>query len=418
MKKWRRAASGLVAVAASLCVCAGCSRTDRPERVLPKRSILYYQDPMHPTYTSKNPGKAPDCGMDMVPVYGDEGTAAGSNGAHGDASSVRVDLNQQQLMGIRLGRVERSSTEYSLTTIGRVTLDEDHVFAVTAGGEGWVSQIAPGTTTGEAVRRGQRLVSVFGQDYATAQRTFLYALRASENPPSAAGVSQDQLGTLAEATRTLRNLGFSDSQLQQLADTRQVMLDAYLAAPATGIIVARNVVSKQRFDRGAELFRIADLTHVWIIADVFDADHADIKTGAAARVTIRNQPDIAVDARVSGALSRFDSSSKTVKIRLIADNRQHLLRPDMVVDLEFPITLPPTPTVPADAVIDSGNQSVVFVDGGGDLFVRRVVTTGWRRAGRVQIVRGLEPGEAVVVSGHFLLDSESRLSRGDAGGHD
>jgi len=386
----------------------------------PARTVLYYRDPMHPSYTSDRPGKAPDCGMELEPVYAAEGDAIPNAGRTPPPGAVFVSGERQRMLGVRLGRVETSRTSGTLRALGRVALDENRVFPVRTGCDGWVSRIYPGATTGNAVRKGQPLASVYGRDYTTAQRSFLYALRASENPPPV--LPGDDPGqptlTLQEARLFLQDLGVGDAQIEQLAQTRQVILDVLLNAPAAGVIVARNAFPRQRFDRDVELFRIADLTHVWIIAELLGDDQAAIPPGATARVSLSGRPKTELRARVSEALSRFDGASRALELRLDAENPQLILRPDMFVDLEFSISLPEAPTVPAEAIVDSGVGKIVYVERGEGIFEPRRVETGWRLAGRVQIVSGLEPGASIVVSGNVLLDSQSRMRHGDASVHD
>jgi RND family efflux transporter MFP subunit len=358
--------------------------------------------------------------MDLEPVYADQNSSNPGGISQTPSGMVQVSRERQQMIGVRLGRVERSPTTQTLRTFGRVVLEEDRVFPVIAGSDGWVTQILGGTATGNSVRKGQSLVSVYGREYTMAERTFIYALRALEDsPPNVPGNYQDQpsLG-LQEARLVLQNMGFGDAQMQRLMKTRQVTLDIALTAPAAGVIITRNVFPRQKFDRGAELFRIADLSHVWIVADLFNNDARYVRSGSTALVSLPDRPGATFPAAVSEALPRFDGESRTLKLRLEAENPDLILRPDMFVDVEFRIHLTEATTVPADAVIESGLRKTVFVDRGEGIFEPRTVETGWRFGGRVQIVRGLHPGESIVVSGNFLLDSESRMREGDAVRHD
>ena len=375
------------------------------------RAVLYYRDPMHPSYTSDKPGKAPDCGMALEPVYAEgQGSAPGV---------MHVSSERQQTIGVRLGRVEKSPATLTFRALGRVAADEARVFPLITGADGWVRQIFP-RATGSMVQKGQPLVTVYGREYMTTQRAYLYALRGMETAPQVpAGDFQDKPGfALEEARLNLQNLGFEKAQIQQLAETRQVLLDVTLTAPAAGIIVARNVFPQQRFERGAELFRIADLSSVWIVADLSGDEAQYVHGGATAKVTLPDRPGTVFHATVTKTLPRFDAAARTLKVRLETANRALTLWPDMFVDLEFLVSLPATATVPADAVLESGLKKTVFVVKGPGLFEPRTVETGWRFSDRVQILRGLEPGESIVVSGNFLLDSESRIQQGGAQGHD
>jgi RND family efflux transporter MFP subunit len=261
---------------------------------------------------------------------------------------------------------------------------------------------------------------VYGQEYATAQRAFLYALRSVESgPPEIPGDVQDQPAfKLQESRLVLKNFGFGETQIEQLRTTRRLMLEAVLTAPASGIVVARNIFPKQEFARGTELFRIVDLRHVWVLADLFGDDEDYVRKGASAHLSLPDRPEQKFQAVVSDALSRFDGTSHSLKLRLDVANPTLVLRPDMFVDVEFSIDLPEAITVPEDAVVESGRMNFVFIDRGEGTFEPRVVETAWRFGGRVQIVRGLNPGESIVVSGNFLLDSESRMRNVYADAHD
>jgi len=379
-----------------------------------ERRILHYRDPMHPAYTSDRPGKAPDCGMDLEPVYVEEDKAAHSE----EPGIVQVSAEHQQLIGVQLGTVEISSTTHTLRTLGRVALDETRVFPLITGSDGWVTQILSGGT-GSAVTKGQALVVIYGREYTTAQRAFLYTLRSLENsPPIVPGDFQDRPAlSLDEARLNLKNMGVSDAQIQQITNSRQVMLAVTLTAAASGIVVSRNVFSGQRFERGTELFRIADMSHVWVMADLFGEEARYIRSGATAQVSLPGSETM-LRATVSTVFSTFDTSSRSLKVRLETANPDVLLRPGMFVELKFPIKLAPSINVPADAVRDSGIEKTVFVDRGHGRFESRLVETGWRFGNRVQIVRGLKAGETIVVSGIFLLDSEARMRGAQAGPHD
>src|SRR4051812_31479376 len=146
------------------------------------RLVAFYRDPMHPTYTSATPGKAPDCGMDLVPVYAEKDAADGP-AARVSSHTVRLDEEMQQAIGVRIGRVEQRPSLRTIRTFGRVVADENRTVVLTAGGDGWVTRLDASSSTGDVVRKGQALASVYGREYTTAQRTYLFALNAAENPP-------------------------------------------------------------------------------------------------------------------------------------------------------------------------------------------------------------------------------------------
>lgn len=375
------------------------------------RVIRCYRDPMHPSYTSDRPGTAPDCGMKLEPVYAEEAALPQNSTSPAAARGmISVGPEKQQLIGAVRGSVERGPLTKTVRTLGRVAIDESRIFPVTAGADGVVRKVFPASTNTE-VQIGQPLVAVYGREYVTAQRTLLYGLRAMETAPQAAALDYQDRPAFAveEARLNLLDMGFGEAQVKQITRERKPLLDVLLVAPNSGIVMARNAFPEQRFNRGAELFRIADLSRVWIIADLFGEDARSIRAGASAGVSLPDAPQNKSQATVSGAQPRFNPTTRALTVRLEMANPHLLYRPDMFVDVEFSLGFPEVTSVPADAVLDSGLRKTVFVDHGNGMFEARAVETGSRFDGRVEIVRGLQPGESIVVSGNFLLDSESRM---------
>jgi membrane fusion protein, copper/silver efflux system len=403
--------AGLATVATSVLVAWGVqARMASSSRTAGDgRAILYYQDPMHPAYRSAVPGTAPDCGMVLVPVFAD--ADRGPSHRPSAPAVVRVEPSRLPTLGVTLERLERSRVRQSVRGAGRVAPDENRLFVVTAGGDGWVTGTFAGTATGDVVRRGQPLAAVYGREFTTAERAFLFALRAHENPPPRAPGDEPDATAVAleEARLSLRGMGLGDAQLARLAESRRVLAEVTLTAPADGVIVARTALPNARFDRGTELFRIAGLDRVWIVADLFVEDAALLTAGTTAVVTLGERPGVSMTAAVAPALPRFDPASRTVQVRLAAANPGRLLTPGRIVDLEFAATRPAAVTVPDSAVLADGETARVFVARGEGRFEPRTVGTGWRGAGRIEITSGLMAGETVVATGVFLLDAEFRL---------
>jgi multidrug efflux pump subunit AcrA (membrane-fusion protein) len=216
------------------------------------------------------------------------------------------------------------------------------------------------------------------------------------------------------AVDALQALGMSDVQIAELATQRKASQQIELRSPVTGFVLERNVSPGQRFEAGDELYVIADLSQVWILADMFQYEASAIHAGQVATVELPEQGR-QFRARVSEVLPQFDPSSRTLKVRLETHNPGFVLRPEMFVDVEFPLRVPSVLTVPADAILDSGLRKTVFVDAGDGYFEPRRVESGRRLGDRVEIRSGLMDGERVVTSGNFLLDSESRLKATAAG---
>ena len=382
------------------------------------RRVLYWVDPMHPAYKSDHPGIAPDCGMQLVPVYADElGQAPRSASlAQSPAGGVAIDGATQGLLGIQVATVERSGAPRVVRLLGHVVPEDTRVYRINSGTEGFIRETY-NDSVGVRVKKDQKLASYYAPDSLSVLSGFLAA---TTGVPGAAGkdgnrtvpfpgaVSKQGVSSVQGYSDRLRNLGMSDVQIRQVAESRQLPESIDIVAPADGFILARNISLGMHFDRSMEFYRIADLARVWIVADIFSNEANNFHPGSVARVTLSGQGKT-LTARVSDVLPEIDPSTRTLKLRLEADNPGFVLRPDMYVDVELPVARPPGLTVPQDAVIDSGREQRVFVERSSGVFEPRLVQTGWRAGDRVEIVHGLAEGERVVAAGTFLVDSESRL---------
>lgn len=212
----------------------------------------------------------------------------------------------------------------------------------------------------------------------------------------------------SRARLELLNRGVGENQLAELSKSRVYITAAELRSPVRGLILSRNISPRQKIERGAECFRIADLSRVWVEVDVYDIEAKSIQPGMKARVSLPRQRAHWA-ATVSEVLPRFDAVSRSLRVRLEMDNPELAFRPDMFVDVQFSIPLPESITVPVSAVIDSGKRQTVYVVIGEGVFEPRAVMTGWRSSDRVEIVSGLQPGDKIVIAGNFLIDSESRM---------
>ena len=327
--------------------------------------------------------------------------------------TVRISPERQQMVGVRTGIVEKTAGEHFIRAVGRVAPDEKRVYRIVAGADGWIRETYA-NDTGTLVKKDDRLACFYSPQFRAAQLAYIATLGAPDDPrfqqtgrPGLAP-SQQASVTLQTYIDALESLGMSEKQLKELASTKQLTDRVFILAPATGFIIARNVSPGQRFDKGFEWYQIANLDRVWVIADLFPPDAGDAKPGMKARVILPGQ-NKEFHATVAKVLPQLDPSSRTLKVRLELDNPGHVLRPDMFVNVELAIKRPPALTVPADAILESGLKRTVFVDRGNGYFEPREVETGWRHGSRVEITKGLEPGEKIALSGNFLIDSESRL---------
>ena len=369
------------------------------------RRVLYYHDPMHPSYRSDRPGLAPDCQMELTPVYADE-TKDGP-------AVVRVNSAQASAIGLRTEAVREDSGSAEVRTVGRVQAQESRIYQVSAGADGWIRQVYGGES-GSFVSKGQALAAYYSRDLASPQQGYLYAADALDRVAASKSASKEQRvlaeKQLEQARDTLAFLGLSEHQIAGLKQSRREERDVMLTAPAAGVILQRRTGEGARFAKGDVLWVVADIDSVWITADVFPEDLA--AQGSARNASIVLPGGVECPAVVDSSLPQFDTDQRVAKLRLSMKNPDRRLLPGMTVEVLLRKSLTRGLTVSTEAVVESGIKPRVFVQRGDGALEARAVTTGWSSAGRVQILSGLRTGEKVVSAGAFLIDSESRMMQG------
>jgi RND family efflux transporter MFP subunit len=370
-----------------------------------EREVLYYVDPMNPSFRSPEPGTAP-CGMALEPVYAD-----GQGGSSDQRGVINVRADRQQLIGVTTGTAVNDKVPHELRLLGTVEVDETRLYDISSITDGWIREITD-ATTGSFVRKSEVLARYYSRDAYNPQQSFIYALNNMDRNVRTGQRAPDQ-GTpfeknILNTTQALLNVGMTQEQIDNIKRTRKEELLVEVRSPADGFILERNVFLGGAFKPTMTLYTVADLSVVWILADAFETDEQFLKPGAKAMIS-HPALDHDLKAVVSDVLPEFNSATRTLKVRLEVRNPGFQLRPGMFVDVVRPVELGPALTVPRSAVLDSGSRQMVFIDQGEGNLEARKVTTGWRYGDRVEILNGLKEGDEVVTSGNFLLDSESRM---------
>jgi RND family efflux transporter MFP subunit len=372
------------------------------------RRILYWQDPMHPQYKSDKPGIAPDCGMKLVPVYAD-GEAAGEADA-APPGTVQITPEKQQLMGIEYGTAEYETMTDSIRAAARVTLDETRIAKVQPKLEGWIDQVFV-DFIGKSVRQGDPLLTVYSPEALATEQEYLLALKAQhamhDNPVHEMTESTDNL--VAAARKRLELWDVGDRQIEEIGRTGETVKNLTLDAPISGFVMERNAFPKQHVTPETVLYTVADLSTVWVIADVFEYEAANVRLNQPAALTLGYLPGRVFRGRVSYILPQVDPATRTLKVRLQFDNPGFALKPDMYGEVQLETGGKRKLVVPETAVLNSGDRQVVFLDRGDGRFEPRAVKIGAQTGGRIEILGGLQEGDRVVTSGNFLIDSESQL---------
>lgn len=405
----KRRSALIAGVLVLVCVAFAAGRFSgghRSESKATTRRVLYYVDPMHPSYHSDKPGIAPDCGMTLEPVY--EGDSCAYPKAPVPPGGVALSAERQQLIGIRVAVAARSTGSRTIRTTGRIVPDDNRLYRIQAGFDGWVDSLAD-TPPGTRVKTDQILATLYGPEIRSAELNYIGFITGIERTRQ--NMSETDMKSVNDTRRVseeqLRLLGMGAQEIAQLAATHHVNSSLDLVAPGEGIVLSRSISPRQHFEKGAELYRIADLRRIWIVADIH-GDEGDFRAGMRARVYL---PELtrAVDATVSSTIPLFDEASRTLKVRLEADNSGLFLRPDMLVDVEFETRVPEGLSIPADAVLDSGLRKIVYVETSDGIFEPRPVQVSGIFGDQAIVAGGIGEGERVVISGNFLLDSESRM---------
>jgi RND family efflux transporter MFP subunit len=368
-----------------------------------ERKIKYWVDPMDPNYVRDKPGKAP-CGMDLVPVYEEVGEEA--------PGTIKVSPNTIQSMGVRTAKVEVRPLSRLTLTVGRVTFNERNLAVITTKVDGWVDRLFV-NATGDPVRKGRALLTIYSPELVSAQEEYLLAqrnLKAMQSSPvkeMAAGARR----LAAAARRRLAYFDISAAQIDALEHTGRVRKHLTLFSPANGIVTKRLVTQGMYVKAGMPLLEVADLTTIWVDADIYQYELPWIKVGQPVTMTLDYLPGETFPGKIDYLYPYLQEATRTAKVRLRFPNPQLKLKPEMFaqVKIESPVTHSAV-VVPADAVIDTGLKQHVFIALGQGRFEPREVKLGvLGNDGRREVLSGLKGGEDVVVSAQFMLDSESRF---------
>ncbi len=350
--------------------------------------ILYWVAPMDPTYRSDKPGKSP-MGMDLVPVYADQ--------AGGDGDVVSIDPAMVQNLGVRSALVERGPLWRRINAVGYVAFDERHISHLHLRTDGWIEKLYV-KSNGERVKKGDLLFELYSPDLVNAQEEYIQALRANNN-------------YLKNASRDrLEALGVSNEQIRQVARDRRAAQRIRVHASQDGIVDSLNVREGMYVKPATEVLALADLSSVWLLVDVFERQSDWVAPGQPAEARLGYEPGRVWKGKVEFVYPTIDPKTRTLQARLVFQNPDETLKPDMYADVN--IYAGPKPNVlsiPREALIKTGDGPRVVVDLGEGKFKAQEVVAGMESGNFVEIISGLREGDRVVTSAQFLIDSEASL---------
>ena len=402
-----------------------------------------YHCPMHPSVIMDHPGECPICGMDLVPIEKAHRAAAASQPASGPATArvpgvipVMISAERIRLAGLQTATVVRERTSPELRTVGFVVPSETGLGRIHTRYAGWIEELFV-TQTGQRVGRGQVLATVYSTDLLAAQQDFLNVLTWASVPgggATSAGASSIEPGTprgfpgppvmgpagrspsgshalrlVEDARRKLELLGVSREEIDEVARTGKPVRALKLRSTAAGYVTQKSAFRGLYVQPDTELFQIADLATVWVLADVYEYEIARVRVGQPARLTVTGSPGETFAGKVQFIYPTVSGESRTLRVRLELKNPGLKLKPGLYGTVVLDLPAGAGLAIPAQAVVETGEVTYVHVARGGGQFEPRRVRLGARAAGRVQILEGLAAGEQVVTTGNFVLDAEARL---------
>ena len=364
--------------------------------------ILFYRNPMGLPDTSPMP-KKDSMGMDYIPVYEDE--------ANQPTGTVTVSPERVQMLGVRTEAAAERAMTRSIRAVGTIAVDERRLAVVAPRFEGWIQRLL-GNETGQPVRRGQPLFEVYSPELAAAEQEYVIARQAegamAHADPAMRGGSA---GIAAAALARLRNFDLPADEVARLRRTGRVGNTLTLTSPMDGVVLEKTALQGMRFAPGDALYRIADLSTVWLLTDIFEQDLGLVGPGQDAAINLTAYPDRRFAGKVTFVYPTLNAATRTARVRIEISNPEQLLKPDMyaTVEIAAPLGSAPVVAVPDSAVLDSGTRQVVLVERAPGRYEPRVVALGRRADGQVEIRQGISAGDRVVVGANFLIDAESNL---------
>ena len=370
-----------------------------------EKKIKYWQAPMDPTFVSDKPGKSP-MGMELIPVYEDEAEEA-------PAGTIRIDPVFVQNIGVQSIELERTDIPFTIRTVGNLTYDDSQIAWVNTKYDGWIEKVYV-NYVGEPVDKGQKLFEIYSPELVTTQKEYLQALEYANlmrqlNYPEIADRAQSLLNSSRER---LKYWDITDDQIKELEESRELSRTLAVVSPGNGLVVEKmdQALEGMYVKAGMNLYKIVDLSNMWVEVEIFENQVPWLKIGQRAKVELPNEPGKRYWGRVRYLYPFFNPKTRTMKVSIELPNPEQKLRADMYVNVIFDVpSARDVLAVPEEAVIHSGTRNIVVLDRGNGRFQVKEVVLGVNGAGLWEVKEGLQAGDRIVVSSQFLIDSESNL---------
>jgi len=356
--------------------------------------VAYYTCSMHPHVRSETPGTCPICSMNLTPVTREQQ----------QAGVIQIDEGRRTLLGIRTTKVVKAPIEQEIVAKGRLAVDETRLHEITLKVGGYVSELEV-NATGQSVRKGQTLFTLYSPEVYAAQQEYLIA---RQNREAMRDASRGDALVRASETK-LRLWGIGDDQLRAIAEKGEPFERLPFKSPASGVVIEKNVIDGAAVMAGQRLFKIAQLDQIWVEADVYEADLPRLEKDLPATITLTYLPGRTFEGKVAFVYPYLDPASRTGRVRIALPNKGLELKPEMFATVTFKLPLGPRLMVPTSAVVYTGRRRLVFLDLGNGSLRPQEVTIGAKSGDNVEILSGVQEGDVVVSSGNFLVAAESRV---------
>ncbi len=330
------------------------------------------------------------------------------------APAVEIPADKQELIGLKTAAVSVQPLQKLVRTVGRIEYDERRLATVNTKFEAWIERLYV-DYTGRYVKKGEPIAELYSPELFATEQEFINLLKWSRegketSNPSLAGMLAGDAETILNAARQrLRLWDISDAEIKKIEETGKPMKTLTLYSPVNGYVVEKTALQGMRVMPGDKLVDIADLSTLWVLADIYEYELPLIRVGDAATIRLSSLPDKVISSKIDYIYPSISGDTRTVKVRFVIDNLEGRLKPQMFTDVEIHIDLGKRLAIPEDAVMDTGTRQIVYVDKGNGFFEPREVTLGVRAQGMVEVLKGLASGEKVASSANFLIDSEAKL---------
>lgn len=368
--------------------------------------VIYYC-PMHPTYTSDKPGDCPICSMKYV--LKETMKEVSESSTVSDRLTINISPERQQLIGVKTEVVKKQPIHEMIKAVAIVDYDESKIVHVNTKFEGWIDELYV-NYTGQYVKKGQPLFSIYSPELVSAQKEYLLALETGKSlQQNTSRIDTVAKSILESSWHKLKILGINDDQISSLENNGKVEMYLTIYSPMDGFVIQKNVFKGHHFLPGDDLYMIADLSDIWVLAQIYEYELPFIKLGQEVRISSSYIPEKTFTGTISYIYPGIVSETRTAKMRIELSNPDFVLKPGMYVNVEIHVDCGIKIAVPIGAVLDADERKIVFVDLGDGYFEPREIKVNVYGEGMYEVIEGVKEGEKVVTSANFFIDSESSL---------